>query len=333
MNAPVNGVVLESEARELTTSPSSIELISAAEINQQIATAKKYPRQITTFMREARQLVTLNESIAQQCIYALPRDGKVIEGPSARFAEIMAHAWGNSRAGARVVHEGAEFLTAQGVMHDLERNVAITFEVQRRITGKGGKRYGADMIGVTANAACSIALRNAILKVVPKAFWQPLYDEARKVVAGDVKTLSNKRAEAIAQFQFFGVSKEQLCAKLGRAGIADITVEDLVTLFGILTAIKEGDTTPEQAFAEDGAAAPAATPPARAQSTVEQQAGLPPYPADRWDKALGNWRAQIAAGTAPDQLIAMLSTKYALTAEQKAAIRALSQPAAEAAAA
>lgn len=245
MNAVMEGTEL------VTTQQPMSELISAAEINQQIATAKRYPRSITEFMREARAMVTLNESIAQQCIYALPRDGKTIEGPSARFAEIVAHAWGNSRAGARIVNEGQEFITAQGVMHDLEKNVAITFEVQRRITDKNGKRYKADMIGVTGNAASSIALRNAILKAVPKAFWEPLYGEARKVVAGDVKTLANKRAEAIKQFAIFGVNEAQILAKLGKAGIADVTVDDLLILFGILTAIKEGDTTPEEAFADD----------------------------------------------------------------------------------
>lgn len=302
--------ILESDARELTTA-SNVELISAAEINQQISTAKKFPRSVTNFMREARALVTLNEGIAQQCIYALPRDGKTVEGPSARFAEIVAHSWGNSRAGARVVNEGQEFITAQGVMHDLERNVAITFEVQRRITGKSGKRYSADMIGVTANAACSIALRNAILKAVPKAFWEPLYQEARKVVAGDVQTLANKRAKAIEAFAIYGITKDAICGKLGRQGVADITVDDLVTLFGLLTAIKEGDTTPEQAFAVDGEAPK--------QKPVE---ALPTYPDTKLQKALEQWKA---SGQKPADIIAMLSTRYTLTDEQKAQINALSQ--------
>ena len=104
-------------------------------------------------------MVTLNESIAQQCIYALPRDGKTIEGASARFGEIVASAWGNCRAGARTVNEGTEFITAQGVFQDLERNVAITYECSPRIVDKNGRKLllGPDMIGVTANAACSIA--------------------------------------------------------------------------------------------------------------------------------------------------------------------------------
>jgi len=243
------------EGREvMTVEEGTVAMISRAEIDQQVATAKKYPRSLKRFVDEATAMVTLNESIAAQCVYALLRwDGKkqenvVIEGPSARFAEIVASAWGNCRAGARVVNEGAEFVTAQGVMHDLERNVSITYEVQRRITGSNGARYKADMIGVTANAACSIALRNSILKGIPKAFWEPMYAKARAVIAGDATTLSSKRSEAFKQFALYGISTEQILEKLNREGIQDITINDLVLLAGMLTAIKDGDTTPEQMF-------------------------------------------------------------------------------------
>lgn len=293
----------------------TVALLNKSEIESQVDTAHKYPRSIKKFLDEASHMVTLNESIAQQCVYALLRwDGKkrqnsVIEGPSARFAEIVASAWGNCRAGARVVSEGQEFVTSQGVFHDLERNVAITFEVQRRITSSNGERYKADMIGVTANAASSIALRNAILKGVPKAFWESLYQKARAVVAGDLKTLSVKRAEAIKQFALFGVSEAQILEKLGRQGVADVTVDDLVVLFGLLTAIKDGDTTPEQAFAADGdAQAKPKAPPAA-------------YPQDQFDKNIAGWKKLIAdKKKTAEQIIAMANSKAPLTADQIAAI-------------
>lgn len=236
--------------RELVTAESgTVALLNKSEIDQQIATAHRYPRSIRGFLDEARQLVTLNGDVAGECVYALPRDGKTIEGPSARFAEILAHSWGNARAGARVVDDKGDFVTAQGVFHDLEKNVAITYEVQRRIVDKNGRRFKPDMIGVTANAACSIALRNAILKGVPKAFWQSLYDEARRVIMGDAKTLANRRAEAMAYLQKFGATEAMVLGLLGVKGIEDVTLEHLVTLRGIATAIKDGDTTVEQAFA------------------------------------------------------------------------------------
>ena len=242
---------VEDNVKELTTAESgTVAMMNSSEINQQIATAHRFPRSIKAFLDEAQALVTLNDAVAIECIYALPRGGKTIEGPSARFAEIIAHAWGNSRAGARVVDEHGEFVTAQGVFHDLEKNVAITYEVKRRIVDKDGKRFKADMIGMTANAACSIALRNAILKGVPKAFWQSLYDQARLVVMGDSKTLATRRADALSFLQKFGATEEMILTLLGVTGVEDITLEHLVTLRGIATAIKDGDTTVEQAFAD-----------------------------------------------------------------------------------
>lgn len=228
---------------------SSLAVLNKSEIFQQIETARRFPRKIVQFRKEALQLCTLDEQTAAECIYALPRGGKTIEGPSARFAEIVNYAWGNTRAGARVVSEGDEFVTSQGLFYDLEKNTAISYEVQRRITDKNGRRYNADMIGTTSNAASSIALRNAILKGIPKALWKPMYDSARRVVAGDIRTLSNRRDEAIKAFAIFGVKPEQIFAVLGVQGVQDMTIDHLVALKGLLTAIQDGDTTPEQAFA------------------------------------------------------------------------------------
>jgi len=244
MNELSEGAFVETTA----TDNGTLAVLNRTEIDQQITTAKRYPRDVSRFIKRATELVTLNESIAQQCIYALPRDGKTIEGPSARMAEVIVNAWGNARAGARVVSDTGDFITAQGVFHDLEQNVAITYEVQRRITNKRGERFGSDMIGVTGNAACSIALRNAILKGVPKAYWDGIYKKARAVVAGTIETLANKRANAIKEFVIFGINEAQILGKLGKLGVADINTDDLVLLFGMLTAIKDGDMTSEDAF-------------------------------------------------------------------------------------
>lgn len=296
----------------LVAEANTVALLSNAEINQQIATAKRYPRSVSSFIKKATELVTLNEAIAQQCIYALPRDGKVIEGPSARMAEVIINAWGNSRAGARIVSDEGNFIVAQAVFHDLEQNVALTYEVQRRITNKSGKRFSDDMIGVTANAACSIALRNAILKGVPKAYWDNIYKKARALVAGDIQSLASKRANALKEFVIFGITEAQILAKLGRSGVADINTDDLVLLFGMLTAIRDGDTTPEQAFAMDGEETKVAKPPAaKPELTADEFAAAVP----KWTKLIGD-RKQTAS-----QIITMVSTRNTLTEDQQAAIR------------
>ena len=184
----------EDDVREVISAESgTLAVLHSAEVDTQITTARKYPRSIKRARDEIMELVTLTEDVARECVYALPRkqDGKrvIIEGPSARFAEILAHSWGNARAGARVVDDHGDFVTAQGVFHDLEKNVAITYEVKRRIVNRDGHRFSADMIGTTSNAACSIALRNAVLKGVPKALWEDAYQAAK---VGD--TIGNPKA-------------------------------------------------------------------------------------------------------------------------------------------
>lgn len=222
--------------------------LNSSEIDTQIATAQKYPRSIKQFQHEALEMATLNEEIASACMYSLPRGGKPIEGPSARFAELVLSAWGNSRAGARVIGEDDRFVTVQGAFFDLQRNVAITYETKRRITDKAGRKFKDDMVGVTANAACSIALRNAILKGIPKAFWQTIYQESRKAAIGNVKTLAGRRADMLAYFAKMGVQPQQIFDLLEIGGEADITLDHLATLKGMATALKEGDSNIETMF-------------------------------------------------------------------------------------
>lgn len=239
---------------EIVTS-SALAQITSAEIDLQIATAKQYPRSIEKSLQRARDLACSNEQTAIECMYAIRRAGKTIEGPSARFAEILSYVWGNVRHGARVVNEEPAFITAQGIVHDLETNVAVTVEVKRRIVDSQGVRYNADMIQVTGNAAASIALRNAVLKAIPRALWWSIYEAARQTAIGDVKTLASRRAHALGVLARMGAPAEVVYARLGVAGESEITSEHLAQLHGFASAIKEGEAV-EAVFALDAAEAP-----------------------------------------------------------------------------
>ena len=239
--------------------------VVSAEIDLQIATAKRYPRSIEAFRKASMAMATLNEGVAQQCLYALPRDGKVIEGPSVRLGEILVAAWGNCRAASRIVAEEREFIVAQGVFLDLETNAATTKEVRRRIVDKQGRRFTLDMVGMTGNAASSIALRNATLGGIPRALWDDIYQAARHVVIGDVKTIATKRANAVEAFKPFGVVESQLCAAIGVSGRNDIGPDQLVQLAGWLNAIKDGEVDPEEIFKPVPKSTPANATPAPAK--------------------------------------------------------------------
>lgn len=233
---------------ELMSGSGSLEAVDRASIDMQIATAKKYPRSVAQALKEAKELATLDEETAGSMFYVLPRGGKKIEGPSARLAEIMAYSWGNLRADADIVAEDRTHVTAMGTCFDLEKNVAIRVRVKRRITDKKGARYNEDMIGVTSNAAISIALRNAVFKVIPQAFARRIYETARQVSVGKAGTMAQKRHSAMEWFLKAGVDAEQVYKLLDVKGFDDIGVDEIITLKGLVNALKDGETTVEQVF-------------------------------------------------------------------------------------
>lgn len=231
--------------------------LARAEVDQQIATARALPRSIQRAVSQIMTLATLDEESAEECVYALPRSGKAIKGPSVRLAEIIASQWGNCRVGARVVHVDRieKYVEAEGVFHDLETNTATTARVRRRISDRGGKLLNEDMIVVTGNAACSIAKRNAILGAVPKAVWRKAYSAVESVIAGDVKTLGERRDRAMKAFAAFGVKPEQVFEAIGVAGADDITLDHMTTLLGMHSALKSGESNVEEMFPRKATAA------------------------------------------------------------------------------
>lgn len=235
-----------SEIEVLQVEGSTLQSITRGEVDMQVSTARRYPRSIATFRSEALSMATLDQQTAEACFYALKRDGKTIEGPSVRLAEIVASCWGNLRVEGRIVADDGRFVVAQGTCWDVERNVVIRTEVRRRVTTKTGARFSDDMIAVTGNAAMSIALRNAIFRVVPFAFTNAIYESARKVAVGDEKTLSVRRGQAVAWFAKAGISSEQVLQLVGRPSLDDVKLDDLGILQGMRTAIVEGSTTVDQ---------------------------------------------------------------------------------------
>lgn len=239
--------ISEAEVGTLELLPENAHSLDRAAIDLQVATAKRYPRSITKSLQEAQELATADEGTAGECFYVLPRAGKKIQGPSARLAEIMAHSWGNLRVQGAIVSEGKRHVTALGTCWDMERNVAYRVEVQRPILDKHGTRYKDDMIGVTSNAAISIALRNAVFKVIPRTYTDRVYKAAQLASVGK-GTMDQKRTAAIDWFSKQGIKPEQIYRLLEVDGLDDVGIEEIITLRGVVNAIKDGDTTLELVF-------------------------------------------------------------------------------------
>lgn len=242
------------EAELITTEQMSTEMIyqqDKAQIDTQIATAKAYPRNIKKAVEDSIFTATLDVETASSCTYSLPRGGKPISGPSVHLALILAQNWGNLRIEAKISSIDNKSITSQAVCFDLEKNIAIKVEVKRSIMTKNG-RMNDDMITVTGNAANSISLRNAILKVIPKAVVDKVSKSAKQLITGDISDETKfikKRNSVLEGFKnTYGVTEEEILGVLGKPSTANITADDLVTLIGYAQSIKDGDSTADLIF-------------------------------------------------------------------------------------
>lgn len=222
-----------------------------AMIDIQISTAKAYPRSIRAATENIVAIATMDRATAESCNYALPRGGKHISGPSVHLARIIAQQWGNIRVDSRVVGVDATHVTAEAVCFDLETNVAVKTQVKRSIVGKSG-RFNDDMITVTGNAACAIALRNAVYSVVPKSVIEKAYKAAMSVITGDIsdetKLIAKRKQVLDALKDAYKVTDEEILKAIGKSSLAHIGAEEIVTLIGFGQAIKDGDATVDGVF-------------------------------------------------------------------------------------
>lgn len=248
---------------EHTEESSAVEIVNTdlafqqdkALIDTQIATAKQYPRNVARCINNVIAMVCIDKETAATCNYTLPRGTKKISGPTVHLAKMLAQNWGNMRVDAKVVNIDSKQITSQAVAFDLENNLAIRVEVKRSIIGSSGQRYNDDMVTMTGNAANAIALRNAILAVIPRAVVDKAYNAAKNTITGDISDKEKLIARTKQVFDglkdTYEVTEKEALAAIGKAAIAHVNGEDLVVLIGIAQAIKDGDTTVELAFKQE----------------------------------------------------------------------------------
>ena len=225
-----------------------IQSINRAELELQIDTAKRYPRDVENVLSQIKMYATMDTEAIEEYFYIIRRDGKLIEGLSVRMAEVLASSWGNIRVQTHIVGNDGKTITAQGVCYDLEKNVSVSVDVKRGITNPKGKTYSEDMQVLTGNAASSIAFRNAILKIIPKAITKKVINEIKQIAIGQDVNIDVAREEILKYYDSIGVTKQQLFDYLSIGGIGDMNVNIVFELKALKNAIKEGTTTAKETF-------------------------------------------------------------------------------------
>lgn len=249
---------MENQSLELdVVEHSSLESISRAEVDMKITTARRYPRTMSKVKQDMLSFATLDEETAAACFFTIPRGGKTIQGPSVRLAEIAVSAYQNITAASRVLNVVSSgenpHVVIQAVCHDLQNNVTVSIEKRRAINSKKNadgsrKPVSDDDIQLAVNACSAIAFRDSVFKVIPQALIKPVYEAAKRVAVGEVKSLVAHRQKVIDRLKQMGATEERILAVVDARKIEDVTVDKLEVLVGLGTAIKDGVTTLEEAF-------------------------------------------------------------------------------------
>jgi hypothetical protein len=234
---------------------SGLASIARSEAMAQVDVAHAYPRDLKRFEKKAVELATFDQVTAKLCMYTLERTEydkvlrkrvrKDIVGPSIRLAEIVASTYQNIHVVSRATDIGESTVTCLGAAWDLENNLKIGAEVSRGITGRSGKRYPPDMVVLTINATSAIARRNAIFSVVPKVYVNRIFERVKEVATGAGKPLQERREAIIVPFGKFGIDVARILARVERASLDEIGVDDLANLAGLWTRLKQGEPADE----------------------------------------------------------------------------------------
>lgn len=217
-------------------------LPGGGEIDIQVSTAKRWPRDLAGFKGRAIALATIDEETAGSCMYALPRRNKqgeqiFITGPSVRLAEIVASTWGNLRIKAEIGERKGNKIAARCLCWDLETNVAVEGDSVRTIYGKKD-----DAEQQAGQAAQSIALRNAVFRVIPRAYIEAIYKAAQEKATGGkgAKGIKERIETALQRFSDIGIEPQRLLWYFRLESVDDLKREHLADLIGLWNAHADG---------------------------------------------------------------------------------------------
>lgn len=235
---------------------------AAQEVQAAMVVAKKFPRDETAAF--ARILKACKrKSLAEAALYAYPRGGTTITGPSIRLAEVLAQHWGNIDFGIIELEQRGHESTMMAYSWDLETNTRSTkvFTVRHQRHTKQGVTVlhdPRDIYEMTANQGAR-RLRACVLAIIPGDIIEAAQNECERTMEGNnQEPLSDRLRKMVAVFGELGVNPEMVEKRLGHR--FEVTNEtELVGLRKIYASIRDNMAGIDQFFDVAPKEAPKAT--------------------------------------------------------------------------
>jgi hypothetical protein len=221
-----------------------------AKIQADVTIAKKFPRNEVDALREITEACS-HPDIAEAGVYAYAKGGTEVIDASIRLAEVIARAWGNFSYGVEEVSHENEGTWMRAYAFDLERNLHAErkFHVPHiRHTKRGSYRLEdpREIYELNANMGAR-RLRACMLALIPSHVKKAAVDQCRLINAQQVETDDEGIAKVLEAFKKFGVTREQLEARVQRK-LESAPPESFVKLREIFNSLKDGMTGPADWF-------------------------------------------------------------------------------------
>lgn len=222
-----------------------------AEAQGKLIVAKKFPRNPAAAFEKV-MLSCKRRGLAEKAVYAYPRGGQTVSGPSIRLAEELARAWGNIDFGIRELSQKEGLSEMEAYCWDLETNTmsSIKFTVKHeRHTRAGVTRLTdpRDIYEITANQA-GRRLRARIIAVLPPDLVDLALEECAKTIAGNNSVpIQDRVRKMLSAFSAYGVTKAHIENYL-QMKLENVLPEHIVTLTGIHNALRDNTSRPSDFF-------------------------------------------------------------------------------------
>ncbi len=189
--------------------------------------------------------------LAEQAMYAYPRGGTLVTGPSIRLAEAMAQSWKHLDFGIEEISQSNGVSVAKAFCIDLQKNTRSTktFHVKHeRHTKKGITKLTdpREIYELVANQGAR-RLRACILAVLPGDVVEAAVDQCKKTLESSDVPIADQVRKMTLAFDELGVKVEHLEKRLGHKLDAVIPTE-IVTLKSVYKSLKDGMANREDFF-------------------------------------------------------------------------------------
>jgi hypothetical protein len=253
---------------------------AAQEVQAAMVVAKRFPRDATKAFNSIMQACK-RKGLAEAALYAYPRGGTTVTGPSIRMAEVLAQCWGNMDFGIIELEQRKGESSVMAYAWDLETNTrqSKVFQVRHeRAVGKGQNQRlvplsdPRDIYEMCANQGAR-RLRACILGVIPGDVVDAAIDECDRTMKGNNKEpLADRARKMIVAFAEFSVTQAMIEQRLGHK-VEAINETEMVSLRKIYTSIKDSMTAREAWFQVGDAPATSDSAKPRAQAIAEKLKG------------------------------------------------------------